>query len=317
MPLDTRHLRLLAAIVEEGSVTAAARRLHLTQPALSHQLRTAEDDLGARLFDRVNKKMFLTPAGRRLLHAARQVLPELDRAEQEIRSADSAAAGTLRLATECYTCYHWLPPRLKLFQRDFPRVEIQIVAEATHHPLPALLAGRIDLAIVASSPANRRVESQPLFDDELVVVLAPRHPLAARAWMRPSDFAGQHLILYSIPPRESTVLQEILRPAGITPQKISHVDLTEAILEMVRAGLGIAVFARWAVAPLVAAGQLRALRLTRFGFRRNWSAALRRTGSRPAYLDAFVQLLQKHPISQDFSPTRSPRRAAPHLLCAL
>jgi len=317
MPIETSHLRLLTAIVEEGSVTGAARRLHLTQPALSHQLRNAEEGLGVRLFDRVNKKMRLTEAGQRLLGVSRTVLEELRRAEEEIRHASQADAGPLRLATECYTCYHWLPARLKQFQKRFPHVDVQIVIEATRQPLAALLDGRLDLAIVSRQQANPRAEFWPLFEDELVVVASPRHPLARRAWMRPEDFADEHLFLYSISPRQSTVMEEILRPAGVIPRKVSHVDLTEAILEMVRAGLGIAVFARWAVAPLVAAGELKALRLTRWGFRRSWQAATRRAGSRPAYVDAFVELLQQNPIPMDFARSRRARAASTGLLCSV
>src|SRR5262249_4145052 len=105
MPLDTRHLRLLNAIVDEGGVSAAARKLHLTQPALSHQLHAAESELGARLFDRINKKMVLTPAGQRLLDRSRPILRELDAAEKELRLAPSAPV-PVRISTECYTCYH-------------------------------------------------------------------------------------------------------------------------------------------------------------------------------------------------------------------
>jgi len=299
MPLDTKHLRLLHAIVDEGGVSAAARKLHLTQPALSHQLRIAEDELGTRLFDRINKKMVPTPAGRRLLDRSRPILHELDAAEEELRSSPGPHA-TLRISTECYTCYHWLPARLQLFQDAFPQAEVQIVIEATHHPLPALLEGRLDLAIVANPPKPRGLDLHPLFDDELVVILHPDHPLAAAKFVRPEDFAIQHLLLYDIPREESTVLQKILAPAGITPRKISNVPLTEAILEMVRANLGIAVFARWAVAPLLASGELRAVRLTRWGIRRSWFAVTRRNRQRPPHVDAFVSLLQKYPITQSF-----------------
>src|SRR6266478_8744066 len=113
MHLEIRHLKLVAAVAETGSITRAGNRLHLTQSALSHQLRDAEEQLGVPLFERRNARMFLTPAGERLLQAARTVLDELARAEKEIQkcNGDGAAKGVLRLSTECYTVYHWLPPR--------------------------------------------------------------------------------------------------------------------------------------------------------------------------------------------------------------
>jgi LysR family transcriptional regulator, regulator for metE and metH len=304
MPLDTKHLRLLHAIVEEGGVSAAAQKLHLTQPALSHQLRITEDELGIRLFDRINKKMVPTPAGRRLLDRSRPILQELDAAEKEVRSSPIQNE-VLRISTECYTCYHWLPARLQLFQETFPQTQVQIVVEATRHPVPALLEGRLDLAIVADPPKHRRLNFHHLFDDELVVILHPEHPFAAAKFVRAEDFADQHFLLYDIPREESTVLQQILAPARVTPRKISHVPLTEAILEMVRANLGIAVFARWAVAHLLASGELRAVRLTRWGIRRSWFSAVRRNRQRPPHVDAFVALLQKYPITQSLRGRKS------------
>src|SRR5215213_1979984 len=124
MKLEIRHLKLIKAIAREGSVTKAGNRLHLTQSALSHQLRDAEQKLGARLFTRLNKRMLLTPAGERLLVSADNVLEEI------IRQIALSREGVLRLSTQCYTCYHWLPSMLKLFQQKFPRVDVQIMVEA-------------------------------------------------------------------------------------------------------------------------------------------------------------------------------------------
>ena len=115
MNLEIRHLKLIAAIADTGSMTRAGNRLHLTQSALSHQLRDAEETLGTRLFVRQRGKMTLTAPGERLLRSARAVIEELDRAEKEIRDTNgsvNAERGLIRLSTECYTVYHWLPPQI-------------------------------------------------------------------------------------------------------------------------------------------------------------------------------------------------------------
>src|SRR5579859_3821852 len=117
MYLEIRHLKLIVAIAETRSVTGAGNRLHLTQSALSHQLKDAEERLGVRLFDRKNRKMELTTAGARLLQTANSVLAELDRAAKDILERETRSPGLIRLSTQCYTVYHWLPPRLKLFQK--------------------------------------------------------------------------------------------------------------------------------------------------------------------------------------------------------
>src|SRR5579883_569108 len=142
--LEIRHLKLLAAIAEMGSVTQAGKRLHLTQSALSHQLRDAEQRVGAPLFFRLGKKMAPTPAGEKLLECAQRVLKELGSAERHIESTSDGKCGVIRLSTECYTCYHWLPPLLKKFHEEFPRVEVCISPEMTCGIMATLLEGKLD-----------------------------------------------------------------------------------------------------------------------------------------------------------------------------
>ena len=271
--LDARALRLVQAIRDAGTVTAAASRLHLTQPAVSQALTDLERRLGVRLFHR-GRRMSPTAAGRRLADAANGVLEELARLEAEVRGHASAAFGPLRLTTECYTCYHWLPAALGELQQKFPEVQLELVPEATRVPIPALLDDRVDLAIVYSQVSDRRLQQLPLFRDELVAAVAPSHRLAERRYLTPRDLEQEHLLLH-VEPQRSTVVAEFLTPTGIAPRRISTLQLTEAVLETARAGMGVALLARWAAAPLLRAGALRAVRLGRSGLVRQWWATRR------------------------------------------
>ena len=305
MHLEIRHLKLVAAIAETGSVTLAANRLHLTQSALSHQLRDAEEQLGVALFERRNGRMKLTPGGERLLLSAVTILGELDRAEKEIRGSNGTgpAKGTLRLSTECYTVYHWLPPRLKIFQQKFPAVDFQLVIEATHSPFEALLEGKLDLAIVCEPIRNRKIRYTPLFEDELIIIVPPEHRLAGKRFAAPEELAGENLIVYP-PKEESTVLNRFLAPAGITPRRIQEVMLTDVIIEMVRGGLGVAALAKWAVLPQLDSGALTGLSLTEQGFRRTWSAAQLRDSRTPGHVEEFIRVLAEHPIPECVRPRK-------------
>jgi LysR family transcriptional regulator for metE and metH len=293
--LDVRHLQLVQAIADEGSVTRAGLRLHLTQSALSHQLRDAEARLGVRLFDRIGRRLVLSPAGERLLSSARSVLQELDRAEEEIRRGAARPRCVIRLTTQCTTVYHWLPSRLRRFQRTHPDVDVEVVAGATDDPIPALLTGAIDLAIVHRPVRDPRLRLRPLFRDEMVVVMKPGHRLCRAPFVAAADLAPEHLILYSIPRESNLVFREVLIPAGVSPKRVTHIQLTEAIVELVKAGLGLSVLARWSVAPQVERGELVARSLTRGGRYRHWSAAYRGRQA-PAHLLAFVELLARHPL---------------------
>ena len=288
---EVRHLQMVAAVAASGSVTRAASELHLTQSAVSHQLRDIETRLGTPLFLRVGKRMVPTAAGRRALATAQRVLDELATAEDDVRRLGANKSGVLRVCTQCNTGYHWLPPLIEAFRVKHPRVDVAIAVECTMKPVEALLEGRLDLAIVTQTIQHRQVRVRPLFDDEHAVIVAPDHPFASRAFVRPEDFAQQHLLLYTGTAEDSFTVQEILRPAGVEPQRMSFVMLTEAILEMVKARLGVSVMQTWAVEPAIRAGQVKAIPITPSGIRRRWSAATLRSADAVPYMDAFVELL--------------------------
>jgi LysR family transcriptional regulator for metE and metH len=294
--LDVRDLALVREIAGTGSVTRAGARLHLSQSALSHRLRSAESRLGTPLFLRLGKKMVLTAAGERVLATARRVLDELARAEDEVRVLARDGSGVLRLCTQCYTGYHWLPPMLRAFQGRHPTVDVQIVVDATFRPVDALLAGEIDLALLTASVDDARLQVRPLFEDEMVAVVAPGHRLAARPRIEPADLAAEHLIAYKTERRDSYVFTRILEPARVEPARVSRVPLTEAILEMVKAGMGVAVMARWAIAPALESGAVRALRITRRGMIRRWAAATLRDRPQPRWQADFVALLRERAL---------------------
>lgn len=286
MKLEVRHLQLVDAITASGSVTRAAERLNVTQSALSHQLREIEDRLGTPLFLRVNRRLALAPAGERLLASARRVLDDLRLAEEDIERLATDQDGIVRLATECYTCYHWLPPLLKQFRKKFPRVEVEIAAEATRRTVDALLERKIDLALLYNTRADRRLRLVPVFEDEMIVITATDHPLAEKTCVVPADFAGENVILHSAP--EESFFAEQLHAARVRPRRFSQVVLTEAIIEMVRAGLGVSAMPRW----MVAHAGLPMLRFTKRGLPRKWSAATLRTAETAAPVAELIGLIK-------------------------
>jgi len=298
--LEIRHLRLLAAVAEHGSVTEAGHRLHVTQSALSHQLRDAEEKLGTALFLRLGKKMVLTSAGEKLLGSARKVLDELRAAESQIEGLNGGTRGVIRVSTECYTCYHWLPPVLKRFHAKYPGVEVNIVLEATSRPIAALLEGKLDVAMTSCPVHNRSLRFTPTCEDELVVVMDPRHRLASSPHIQPRDLAGEPVFCYP-PKEESTLVLRVLRPARVEPARVMEVPLTESIVDMVSAGLGVALLARWAVKNYVASGKIVTRSLNKSGFRRRWYAVTLRDQVMTPYMTEFLNIMART-CAQDSAP---------------
>jgi LysR family transcriptional regulator for metE and metH len=280
--LEVGHLEILTAIADEGGVTRAGQRLNLTQSALSHRLRDAEEKLGTRLFLRTKRRLFPTPAGEQLLKSARRILDDLKKAENQVESFNGDCRGTVRITTECYTCYHWFSPLLTRFYRKYPDVEVVIHLNATRNPVAALLEGEVDLAILSSHPSDKQIALHPLFADEFVVVMAVNHRLARKPFIGPRDFERETLLIY--PPRnESFVLNRLLIPSGVRPNKVLEVPLTEAMIEM--ASAGIAAYRNGS--PMVTRP------LTKKGFGRVWSAATLKSNRLPAYLNDLTRLLEK------------------------
>ncbi len=289
--LEVRHLTVVDSIHRTGSVTGAARVLNLTQPAVSHALAQAERRLGVELFRRHSRGLEPTAAGDRLAETARTILDDLRNTESLLRPGDDGEIDRLRLTTECYTCYHWLPSLLVELARSYPRIEVSLAPESTRRPLEALLDRNVDLAIVYRPLTHAEIETIPIFGSEVVAVVAPSHPLADRPFLTAEDLVDQHVLLH-FEPEQSILFTELLAPAGLKPRRMSEVQLTEGIVALAKAGFGVAALSRWAVAPQLASGELRALPIGENGVHRQWSIARRRSDSNRTGSEQVIRILR-------------------------
>ncbi|WP_310392510.1 LysR substrate-binding domain-containing protein [Hymenobacter sp.] len=265
------HFRILQLIATHGSITRAAAEMSLTQSALSHQLRDLEAALGVTLLHRVGKALVFTEAGNRVLQTAQLVLPEVAALRGDLRRLQADAAARIRLSTECYTCYQWLSPALAAFQLQHPGVELALVPEAAADPLTQLAKGRLDIAIVSEAAAPDPWVKLPLFDDQLLLVVPAAHRLLAHPQpLAPPDFAAETLLVYSLK-RPVGLLRHPFFEA-LRPKAVLEVHSTEAIIELVNAGLGVAIMPHWAVQPFLNVRQLAMLPLPADVPPRTWSA---------------------------------------------
>lgn len=289
--LESHHLRLIAQVARTESVTRAADRLNVTPSAVSHQLRELEDRLGTALFVRSGRRMLATPAARLLVDAADQVLDTIARAESRVEQIARHAAGELRVCTHCYTGYSWLPAIVAGLRRRHPAFGLHLVPEYTVDPIAALLDGRLDLAIMNDEPDDRRLRHRELFDDEHVAVVPASHRWATRPFVTPEEIAAEPLYLFSRSIDDSFVVKHVLRPAGLEPAHVTYLQLSEGIIEMVKAGLGATVLPKWSIARNLAPGGIRAVRITRDGVFRKWYAVTLRDAATTPFVEEFIRLL--------------------------
>lgn len=270
--ITSNDLLLVQRITEEGSITKAANSLFLTQSALSHQLKDLENRAGLQIFERVNKKLFLTHTGRRIMEGARNILPQLLRLNEDITAYKKGKIHTLRISTECYTCYHWLPKIIAELKSGLAEVAISIVAGATQKPLEYLLNGELDLAIISDSPDHPAIYTTPLFSDNLVAVLPRNHPFTrTKKALTAADFATEDLLVYDSQTTSNHFSKAFFRETA--PKTITRIQLTEAIVEMINAGMGIGIFATWVIAPYLHNKDIVTMPLRSPLKKRTWKAA--------------------------------------------
>lgn len=255
--LEVRHLKLMCAIAEAGGVTRAAGRLHLSQSAVSHQLLALERELGARLFDRVGKRMVPTSAGTHLVGVARRLLGELAELERAIDGRRDARV-PLRVTSSCYTSYNWLPAALAHFADRHPRLELDIVLGATRRAVPALLADEVDVAIVTDPPRDSPWCREVVISSDLVAVASADHPVCKRLVRGALRWGALHdcnLLVPDIADTDLARLDEAVRTSWAresgerlaNPITVRKIPLSEALLELARVGSGVVILDRWAV----------------------------------------------------------------------
>jgi len=273
--LDIHHLQMIAAIRRTGSAADAALDLGVTASALSHRIREAERRLDITLFTRMGRSLRLTPAGELLAEAGERLLQEMEEIEHHAVSLAEGVRFVVRFAIGTYTSFHWLPEFLAWFGKRHPDYQVDIVANAAREPIVALQERTIDVAMMSKIPFPSGLKSVPLFEDELLAVMAPDHPLADRVWVEPGDLIDDEILTYSFHTLPDHEMDRFWRPADVEPRRFRRVELVDAIVEMVKARLGVSTLACWAVEPHIEAGSLAAARLTPDGLSVTWVALVR------------------------------------------
>ena len=294
--LELRHLKTLLALKETGSVSQAAKRVYLTQSALSHQIKLIEEQFGLALFERKSNPLRFTAAGDRLIRLANDIIPKVVDAERDLMRVKQGDAGQLRIAVECHTCFEWIMPAMDAFRAHWSLVELDIVSGFHTDPVGLLLSHRADWAIVSEVEQNEDVIFKPLFSYEMVGICAKDHPLANKEIWQASDFAEETWVTYPVPDDMLDLYRQILKPQGINPPRRTT-ELTIAMIQLVASRRGIATVPYWAALPYLEKGYVVARKITEDGLYSNLYAAIRKEDESLAYIEDFYQTVK----SQSFS----------------
>jgi len=243
--MELRHLRYFVAVAETENVSRAATKLHISQPALSRQIRDLEDDLGFLLLERDAKSVRLTEAGRTFLAEARAVLERVDEAVKTAKAVATGAKGELHVGYAPSLTARILPPTLRAFQAESPNVRVKLHDLSTEEMFVWLSEGKLELAFVAK-PSGRMLRGlsfEELIEDPIRLALSPKHPLARNRIVSLTEIVHQPIIAYSRKdyPDAHELLGKVFAPAKAKPRIVEEHDSVSGLIAAVESGAGVAI----------------------------------------------------------------------------
>lgn len=287
--LERNHLAILRAVDQQGSLTAAADFLCLTQPALSHSIKKLEQRLGTPLWKKEGRQLRLTQAGLYLLKLAERLLPQLELAEDVVREIASGQRGTLRIGMECHPCYQWLLKVVSPYLAAWPDVDVDVKQRFQFGGIGALYAYEVDLLVTPDPLFRSGLTFEPVFDYEQVLVVAANHSLANEDAIVPEQLLAETLITYPVELERLDIFSQFLLPAGCSPKKHKTIETTDIMLQMVAAGRGVAALPKWLVAEYQSRMPITSVRLGE-GMQKQIFLGQRSTDLQTDYLTAFIEL---------------------------
>jgi len=288
--IERVHLEIIRATDRLGSVTAAAESLYVTQPALSHSIRKLEESLGLKIWNREGRSLRLTQAGEYLLSVANRLLPQLERAEQQLQQFAQGERGTLRIGMECHPCYQWLLKVAAPFLEAWPDVDLDVIQKFQFGGIDALFGHDIDVLVTPDPLTMPGLCFEPVFDYEQVLVVGKEHPLRRAKHVEPEQLAEETLITYPVSVDRLDLFSRFLTPAGIIPKRHKLIETTDIILQMVACGRGVAALPRWLVKEQQSRFEIHPVRLGKMGVDKQIFVGFRQKDREIDYIQAFVKV---------------------------
>jgi len=305
--MELRLLRTFKAVAEAGSFTGAASRVHVTQAAVSVHIRQLEEELGSPLFLRVNKKLFLTEAGRALLAHTETILRAHDEARAELAALSKPASGRLHIgvASTAITVQP-LPEILSELKRRHSSIDLAVVGGTSEWIIEQILNSNLDVGLVSLPVEASDVLTETLRSDLLVAAVRPDHPLASLKQISAEQLTSEPLILGEKGGNTRRLIDLFFEKSNLEPRISMELQRTEAIIKMVERGFGLTILPQSSLAPALARGTIRAIKVRDLNLRWEFGVAYLKSDYRAPVLESFLELCRRY-ISSDAESTESGR----------
>lgn len=288
--IERIHLAIVQEVEKQGSLTAAADVLCVTQSALSHSMRKLEAQLGTDVWLREGRSLRLTQAGQYLLAVANRVLPQLELAESRLQQFAQGERGSLRIGMECHPCYQWLLKIVSPYLAAWPDVDVDVKQKFQFGGIGALFGYEIDMLVTPDPLFKPGLHFEPVFDYEQVLVVAADHTLAQAGHVKPGDLAREVLITYPVAVDRLDIYTQFLLPKGIAPRRHKTIETTDIMMQMVASGRGVAALPRWLALEYAEKMAVVPVKLGSKGIAKQIYLGAREAELHTDYLQAFIAL---------------------------
>jgi molybdate transport repressor ModE-like protein len=291
LPLKLEWLRSFLVVADQGSFTAAARQLHKSQPAVWTHVRELEENLGARLLERLGGRTRPTRAGEAVAREARRLLDGVRSLRDAVAESETAVQGVLAVGASTTPANYLLPPILHEFERRHPRARATLWIGNSAKVLDRISANEVDLGVMGIEAMGAEFVARPLCADEIVLFASARHPLARKRRATRSDIEGERLIVREETSATRRLTDERLAREGLRPA-LMELGCPETVKRAVAAGLGIGALSRRSIAEEVRHRELEEIRFPGFPIRRRlYSVNLKRKHLTRTMM-SFLELLE-------------------------
>lgn len=275
--IESQQLHVYVMLARLLNMSRAAEELGMTPSGISHCLKTLEDDLGCRLFERTSRKMMLTPAGREFLGDADEILGRMQSVREKIRSWSDWRNGQIRLGANSTACRLILPPVLREFRESFPEFTVKIEPYESRHVSELLSDGRLDLVIGTEPLQTHSMQFELLAEDDLQFIVHPLHPWAGRRSVTREQIAAGKFIVSEVAGDTFKLIESYFKKEHISVLPLIEVAGEDAVKHFVELDMGVGIVPRWVVAKEIEEGRLVALPLGKRQLRRRWGMLFARS----------------------------------------
>ncbi|WP_432740621.1 LysR family transcriptional regulator [Methylobacter sp. G7] len=249
--MELIHFRILLALKRRGTLNAASESLHLTQSALSHQIKNLEQRLGIILWRKQGRTLVLTQAGQYLSEVAESVIATVDSAEQHLTLLAAGKTGKLIIGIDCHACYEWFRTILQPYLQAWPELAIEVTSRYRFNSFEAIQQYKLDAVLTSDPVFNGVLHYQPLFDFELVLIVAKQHRLAGRQFIEPSELQQETILTYPVERERLDMFRKVLQPVGVEPLAHITVEETDIMLQLAASQRGVCLLPEWLLADKV------------------------------------------------------------------